>query len=44
MNKKFTVSFCILFLCAALSGCADANGAASANNGGFRASTDIFKW
>lgn len=34
----------IILLCLTLSACAGPNGAASGNNGGFRASTDVFKW
>jgi len=42
---KKNISFCfIILLCATLSGCAGANGTASGNNNGVRASTDIFKW
>jgi hypothetical protein len=44
MTSKYTLFFCLILACLPLSGCAGANGQANGNNGGFRASTDIFKW
>jgi hypothetical protein len=44
LNKKHILFLITFLLCAALSGCAGVNGAASGNNSGVRASTDIFKW
>jgi len=44
MTSKYILFFCLILTTLTLSNCAGANGAASGNNGGFRASTDIFKW
>jgi len=44
MTKKYTIFFCIIFLCLTLPGCAGPNGTASGNNSGARISTDVFKW